>query len=198
MGQLDLPVICFHGGQGADERDRALRRFAAEPRGVLLSTESGGVGLNLQFCHHVINYDLPWNPMRVEQRIGRVHRLGQSHDVFIYNLFAERTVEEYLLRLLDDKINLFRQVVGELDVILRRLEKGGRRSLESRVAEILWRSQGDRELAYRFEELGRQFLWQQRLARQRQDALSPGEAAAPPAEPALAGAPADGVAAAPV
>jgi SNF2 family DNA or RNA helicase len=182
LGQLDLPVVCFHGGQSADERDRALRRFEGEPRGVLLSTESGGVGLNLQFCHHVINYDLPWNPMRVEQRIGRVHRLGQRRDVCIYNLFAERTVEEYLLRLLDDKINLFRQVVGELDVILRRLEKGGRRSLESRVAEILWRSQGERELAYRFEELGRQFLWQRRLAGQRQAALPPpgGVRAGPP------------------
>ncbi len=179
LRDMDVPVIVFHGGQGAADRDRALRRFEAEPRGVLVSTESGGLGLNLQFCHHVVNYDLPWNPMRVEQRIGRVHRLGQRRDVFIYNLYAERTVEEYLLRLLDDKINLFRQVVGELDVILRRLEKGGRRSLESRIAEILWRSSGDRELAFRFDELGRQFLWHQRLARQRQAALG----APPPGGP---------------
>ena len=173
LRQLGVPVILFHGDQMGWERDRALRRFEAEPRGVLVSTESGGLGLNLQFCHHVVNYDLPWNPMRVEQRIGRVHRLGQQHDVYIYNLYAERTVEEYLLRLMDNKINLFRQVIGELDVILRRLEKGGRRSLESRIAEILWRSGDDRDLAHRFDELGRQFLRHRRLAREREAALGP-------------------------
>lgn len=174
-----LPVILFHGEQAAWERARALRRFEEEPKGVLISTESGGQGLNLQFCHNVVNYDLPWNPMRVEQRIGRVHRLGQQHDVFIYNLYAEQTVEEHLLKLMDHKINLFRQVVGELDVILRRLEKGGRRSLESRVAEILWRTRDERELAFQFDELGRQFLWHQRLARQREAALGVGAEPAP-------------------
>ena len=180
---MGVPVLLFHGDQAAWERDRAVRRFALEPRGVLLSTESGGQGLNLQFCHHVVNYDLPWNPMRVEQRIGRVHRLGQTSDVFIYNLYAENTVEEYLLRLLDDKINLFRQVVGELDVILRRLEKGGRRSLESRIAEILWKAGDAGEMAFQFDELGRQFLWQKRLAKQREGALS-GDAPPPRSAPA--------------
>lgn len=187
LRQNGLPVILFHGEQTAWERARALRRFEEEPKGVLLSTESGGQGLNLQFCHNVVNYDLPWNPMRVEQRIGRVHRLGQQHDVFIYNLYAEQTVEEHLLKLMDHKINLFRQVVGELDVILRRLEKGGRRSLESRVAEILWRTRDERELAFQFDELGRQFLWHQRLARQKEAALAaPPTDAAPEAPPSVA------------
>ena len=180
LRELGVPVILFHGDQAGWERDRALQRFEAEPRAVLVSTESGGLGLNLQFCHNVVNYDLPWNPMRIEQRIGRVHRLGQQRDVFIYNLYAERTVEEYLLRLMDDKINLFRQVVGELDVILRRLEKGGRRSLESRIAEILWRADDERELAWRFDELGRQFLWHRRLARERQEVLGADAPEAPP------------------
>ncbi len=192
LSGMGIPVLPFHGDQAAWERDRAIRRFASEPRGVFLSTESGGQGLNLQFCHHVINYDLPWNPMRVEQRIGRVHRLGQKSDVFIYNLYAEQTVEEYLLRLLDDKINLFRQVIGELDVILRRLEKGGRRSLESHIAEILWNSGDERDLAFQFDELGRRFLRQQHLAHQREWALSTAAPVAADNAPAVTGEPAGG------
>ncbi len=167
-----IPVLLLHGAQDRASRDRALQRFAAEPRAVLISTESGGQGLNLQFCHNLVNYDLPWNPMRVEQRIGRVHRLGQRQDVYIYNLYAEQTVEEHLLHLLDTKIHLFQQVIGELDVILRRLEKGGRRTLESRIAEILWTSRDGREMGVRFEDLGRQFLWQRRLVREREAALA--------------------------
>jgi SNF2 family DNA or RNA helicase len=190
LGGLGVPVLLFHGEQAAWERERALRRFAAEPKAVLLSTECGGQGLNMQFCHHVVNYDLPWNPMKVEQRIGRVHRLGQEHDVYVYNLYAEKTVEEYLLRLLDDKINLFRQVIGELDVILRRLERGGRRSLESRVAEILWRARDERELAFRFEELGRELLWHRRLAREREAVLAAAGDAEAPGGAGAAGAPA--------
>jgi SNF2 family DNA or RNA helicase len=72
----------------------------------------------LQFCHHVINYDLPWNPMKLEQRIGRVHRLGQEHDVNIYNLAIQNTIEDHILDLLYVKIGVFEQVVGELDDIL--------------------------------------------------------------------------------
>ncbi len=161
---LGVPVILFHGAQSGSERGGACRRFAAEPRGVMISTESGGQGLNLQFCHHLVNYDLPWNPMRIEQRIGRLHRIGQSGQVNIYNLFAEETIEQHLLELLDRKINLFRQVIGELDVILRRMERGEGRSLEGRIAEIIWSSGNERELAFRFDELGRNFLRRRRLA----------------------------------
>ena len=176
---MGLEVLRFHGEQSAAEHDAALRRFAEATQAVLVSTECGGQGLNLQCCNHIVNYDLPWNPMRVEQRIGRVHRLGQQRDVYIYNLYAQNTIEEHLLRLLDEKINLFRQVIGELDVILRRLEDGGRRSLESRIAEILWRSADERELSFGFDELGRQWLRQRRLARDREGVLS--DAPVPPA-----------------
>ena len=67
-----------------------MKHLFKEQAQVLIATEAGGEGINLQFCHHVINYDLPWNPMKLEQRIGRVHRLGQEHDVHIYNLAIER------------------------------------------------------------------------------------------------------------
>ncbi|KLU63132.1 RNA polymerase-associated protein RapA [Peptococcaceae bacterium CEB3] len=93
-------------------------RFFAEEADVLVSTETGSEGRNLQFCHQMVNYDLPWNPMRIEQRIGRIHRLGQDKNVRIYNLSATDTIEAHLLELLDAKINMFQLVVGELDMIL--------------------------------------------------------------------------------
>ena len=91
---------------------------------VLLSTESAGEGRNLQFCHVMVNMDLPWNPMQIEQRLGRLHRVGQEHDVLLTNLVARGTIEQQMLRVLEAKINLFELVVGELDMILG---PGGRR-----------------------------------------------------------------------
>lgn len=119
---------------------------------VLVSTESGGEGLNFQFCHHVINFDLPWNPMRVEQRIGRVHRLGQTRDVQIYNLSTSGTIEEYIVYLLQEKISMFEMVIGELDAILNRLE--GDKSFENRIMEILANSRNDDELLEQINRLG--------------------------------------------
>ena len=83
-----------------------------------MSTEAGGEGRNLQFCRIVVNYDLPWNPMRLEQRIGRVHRLGQEHPVRVINLVARGTIESYVLEILDRKIRMFELVVGEMEEIL--------------------------------------------------------------------------------
>ena len=178
--RLGVPVVLYTGDQSAFDRDRACRRFAQTRGAVMVSTEAGGQGLNFQFCHHLVNYDLPWNPMRVEQRIGRIHRLGQQSDVFIYNLYAQGTIEEHILRLLDEKIHLFREVVGELDVILRRLEKGGRRSLEARIAEIVFTAADPEEVAWRFDTLGRQIALTMRRAREgeRLVALDPAVAAA--------------------
>jgi len=164
--RLGVPVVLYTGDQSAFDRDRACRRFAQTPGAVMISTEAGGQGLNFQFCHHLVNYDLPWNPMRVEQRIGRIHRLGQQNDVFIYNLYAQGTIEEHILRLLDEKIHLFQEVVGELDVILRRFEKGGRRSLEARIAEIVFTAQDPDEVAWRFDTLGRQIALSLRRAKE--------------------------------
>jgi hypothetical protein len=90
---------------------------------VLLSTESGGEGRNLQFCNTLINFDLPWNPMAIEQRIGRIHRIGQQREVFIFNLVAADTLESRVLQILDEKINMFELVVGEIDAILGELDE---------------------------------------------------------------------------
>lgn len=90
---------------------------------MLVSTESGGEGRNLQFCRALLNYDLPWNPMRIEQRIGRISRIGQRQEVLIFNLSAADTVEQTVLELLDAKINLFELVVGEVGMILGRIDE---------------------------------------------------------------------------
>jgi SNF2 family DNA or RNA helicase len=111
----------FSGDLSRAEKDSAIARFRDEAD-VLLSTGAGGEGRNLQFADTVINFDLPWNPMRLEQRVGRVHRIGQEHDVFIFNFCQQHTVEEHLLRVLHDKINMFELVVGEMDAILGSLD----------------------------------------------------------------------------
>ena len=146
----------FAGHHSLRERERALAWFRHTPRGVLVATEAGSQGLNLQWCHHVVNYDLPWNPMRIEQRIGRVHRLGQSSACHIYNLFAAHTIEEQILHLLHEKINLFREVVGELDVILRHLEHRGR-SLEGRLLAIAMTAASPDDIEERLDRVAREF-----------------------------------------
>ncbi|OLZ12207.1 DEAD/DEAH box helicase [Sulfobacillus thermosulfidooxidans] len=145
----------FHGGLTRTERDRLIAWFADGDH-VLVSTEAGGQGLNLQFCHQLINFDLPWNPMRIEQRIGRVHRMGQEHPVEIYNLFTVDTIEENILHLLHEKIDLFRHVIGELDVILRHLERRG--SLEKRLLDIFFWEDDRKAIEMRLEALGQEFL----------------------------------------
>ena len=126
-------VAVYHGGLSIVAKDAAVRAFR-DDRQVFLSTEAGGEGRNLQFARTVVNYDLPWNPLRIEQRIGRVHRLGQDREVDVVNLWAEDTIEAYLMELLDRKIHMFELVVGELDLILGNLDE--RRSFEDLMMDI--------------------------------------------------------------
>ena len=126
-------VATYHGGLSPRAKDAAVREFRADAQ-IFLSTEAGGEGRNLQFARTLVNYDLPWNPLRIEQRIGRVHRLGQEREVHVVNLWAEDTVEEYLIELLDRKIHMFELVVGELDLILGDLD--ARRSFEDLLIDI--------------------------------------------------------------
>jgi SNF2 family DNA or RNA helicase len=117
----NIRYALFSGDLSRGDKDAAIARFRDEAD-VLLSTGAGGEGRNLQFADTVINFDLPWNPMRLEQRVGRVHRIGQEHDVFIFNFCQAGTVEEHLLRVLHDKVNMFELVVGEMDAILGSLD----------------------------------------------------------------------------
>src|SRR5437879_9177978 len=102
-------VVVYHGSLPPAAKDAAVRAVR-EDRQIFLSTEAGGEGRNLHFARTVVNYDLPWNPLRIEQRIGRVHRLGQDRAVHVVNLWAQDTVEAYLMELLDRKIHMFELV----------------------------------------------------------------------------------------
>ena len=104
------------------EKDAAVEAFR-DGVSVLLCSESGGEGRNLQFCNTLINFDIPWNPMAIEQRIGRIDRIGQTREVFIFNLVTSGTIEDEVLRILDEKINMFELVVGEVGAILGEIDE---------------------------------------------------------------------------
>lgn len=112
-----ISFVRFDGGMSGLQKDTAIEQFRTE-RGVLLCTETGGEGRNIQFCNTIINFDLPWNPQTIEQRIGRIHRIGQKREVFVFNLAGRGTVEDQILRILDEKINMFELVVGEIQSIM--------------------------------------------------------------------------------
>ncbi|WP_010499832.1 DEAD/DEAH box helicase [Paenibacillus elgii] len=154
LKERKISAVPYRGGMNRGKKDWMMDLFRNRAQ-VLIATEAGGEGINLQFCHHMINFDLPWNPMRVEQRIGRVHRLGQQEDVKIYNLSTLGTIEEHILSLLHEKINMFELVIGELDTILERFEK--KTSLESHLAKLILSSRGQEDIRRQLDELGRSF-----------------------------------------
>jgi hypothetical protein len=104
-------VTTLHGNMSPEERVRAEHEFREETQ-IMVSTEAGGEGINLQFCWLVVNYDIPWNPNRLDQRIGRVHRYGQRYNVHIYNLVAEDTIEGRILKTLQEKLQRIKEVLG--------------------------------------------------------------------------------------
>lgn len=114
------PNLVISGDVPAEERGSLIRRFKEDPSiRVLLSSEVGSEGLDFQFCHIIFNYDLPWNPMVVEQRIGRVDRIGQkSQRILIYNLSVQGTIEARILERLYDRIKIFEKSIGDLEAIL--------------------------------------------------------------------------------
>ncbi len=116
-----ISCVVYQGSMSSEQKTAAIQSFRNGCR-VLLATGSGGEGHNLQFCHVLINYDLPWNPMEIEQRIGRLHRIGQEKAVEVYNFCLSGTIEDEILEILDKKINMFELVVGEVDMILGRLQ----------------------------------------------------------------------------
>jgi len=146
----------FRGDMSAVEKDRAVEAFARPGVDVLLSSEIGGEGRNLQFCHRLINFDLPWNPMKIEQRIGRIHRIGQKEAVEVVNLACAGTAEERILEVLDRRVNLFELVVGEMDLVLGDLTD--EREFQDRVFDIYARSHTDHDVEEGFRSLGEKLL----------------------------------------
>lgn len=156
-------VHAFHGGHSSQEKEQIVENFE-EQGGVLVSTDAMSEGRNLQFCNIMVNYDLPWNPMRVEQRIGRIHRIGQKRDVYIFNMALKDTVEEYVLERLYHKIDLFQQTVGELSSILTRLEESGR-TFEDEIFERLVNADSEVELENDFDSMAVDLQEQSDLAK---------------------------------
>lgn len=109
---MGYTTTLFNGNMSLEEKIKSKTRFKEECQ-FLITTDSGGEGINLQFCNIMINYDLPWNPMKIEQRIGRIDRIGQTKDVRIFNFILEDTVEERVHSILDSKLDLIAEEFGD-------------------------------------------------------------------------------------
>jgi len=151
LNNQGIPAVVYHGSLARPDKEKAIRAFRDEVP-VMLSTESAGEGRNLQFCHMMINIDLPWNPMQIEQRLGRLHRVGQTREVLLTNLVARGTIEQRILHVLEAKINLFELVVGELDMILGRVDDDF--DFETSVFDAYVEARDDGEFADRLAEIG--------------------------------------------
>ena len=151
MTEWGIPFANYHGSLTIAQKDAVIRDFQADLP-VLLSTEAAGEGRNLQFCRAMVNYDLPWNPMRIEQRIGRIHRIGQDRPVDIFNLAAAGSIEEMVLDILDSKLNMFELVIGEVDMILGQM--GDERDFEEIVLDIWSQAPTAEALQAEMEKLG--------------------------------------------
>lgn len=147
----------FHGQMSPEQKDASVEAFrSGSGVQLLVSTEAGGEGRNFQFCHHLVNYDLPWNPMRVEQRIGRIDRIGQDHPITIFNFHVQGTIEGRILDVLERRIRVFEEAVGGLDPILGSAEE------DIKVALRLAANERDRAL----DELGKSLEAEIRKARE--------------------------------
>jgi SNF2 family DNA or RNA helicase len=137
LNEMGIKFLPFGGYMKSKERANNIRMFNEDPNvQVLLSTDAGSEGLNLQqACHTLINFDLPWNPMRMEQRIGRLHRIGQTHKVLVYNLAVKGSIDDKIVMRLYEKIGLTKRAIGEIEPILTDLEE--RIDIEKEILQIV-------------------------------------------------------------
>jgi SNF2 family DNA or RNA helicase len=149
--ELDLPVHIVNGDLSSRGKEEKVAEFR-DDGGIMVATDSISEGRNMQFCNVLVNYDLPWNPMKVEQRIGRIDRIGQEREVHVFNMALEDTIEEHVLNKLFGKIDLFNQSIGGLRDILSRMEKSGT-DFEREVFDRLRHADSKMELENNFEEM---------------------------------------------
>ncbi len=148
-------VAMFHGGLTRVQKEEAVTAFRGPAR-LLLTTDAGSEGRNLQFCNGIVNFDLPWNPMRIEQRIGRLSRIGQARDVYVFNLAAADTLEAAILHLLDAKIAMFELVIGEVDMILGNLDD--EQEFEDLLADLWARAPDEAAFYTAIDQLGERLV----------------------------------------
>jgi len=153
IDQAGISTSIFNGQMSSTDKNLHIKKFQDQNQ-CLISTEAGGEGRNLQFCHIMINYDLPWNPMRIEQRVGRICRVGQKNEVYIFNLSSQETIESYILKLLDEKINMFELVIGEMDMILGNLDED--EDFENVIMGIWATASSKDDLEQKIQEFGNQ------------------------------------------
>lgn len=119
LTEQNVKFLVFNGMLRRNQKEWVRGLFEKRDIPVMICTDSGSQGLNFQYCDVIVNFDLPWNPMKVEQRIGRIDRIGQkSNNVYIYNFVMKGTIEEKIFSVLGEKISLFKECIGELDNIL--------------------------------------------------------------------------------
>lgn len=148
--------VIYNGQLSIKEKRVAEERFREAGCDVMVSTETGGQGLDLQFANVVVNFDFPWNPMRLEQRIGRVDRLNQHRPIWVYNIYAPGTIEAYILDVLSTKLDLAHKVIGEIGTILSFLREDN--DVEANIGKILLDSKDFAEMTKRFEQLAKMLL----------------------------------------
>ncbi|HEX5444290.1 MAG TPA: helicase-related protein, partial [Pirellulales bacterium] len=141
------------GSPGADMRAALVEHFRDEAA-IMIATEAAAEGINLQFCNLVVNYDLPWNPQRIEQRIGRCHRFGQKFDVVVVNFLNKSNAADLrVYELLDTKFKLFNGVFGASDEVLGAVESGV--DFEKRIADIYQKCRTPQQIEFEFDQLQR-------------------------------------------
>lgn len=157
------------GSRAVDIRQALVNAFQSADYDIMIATEAAAEGINLQFCSMIVNYDLPWNPQRVEQRIGRCHRYGQEFDVVVVNfLNADNAVEARVFELLDQKFRLFDGVFGSSDEVLGAIESGV--DFEKRIVEVYQQCRTREQIETYFKKLNEEF--EEQIAQRLKDVQS--------------------------
>ena len=144
----------YSGDVSSSKRKKILEEFKEGKIQYLVATDAAAEGLNLQHCSILFNYDLHWNPMKIEQRIGRVHRFGQEKDVTIFNLCIKDTIDDYVLHVLFQKIDLFTMTIGGMETILSEV-KEDIADMEKAIIEIVLRSKTKRDVKKELENMSK-------------------------------------------
>jgi SNF2 family DNA or RNA helicase len=142
----------YSGNVGTKMRKKILNEFKEGKIKYLIATDAAAEGLNLQHCNILFNYDLHWNPMKIEQRIGRIHRFGQEKDVTIFNLSIKDTLDDYVLHVLFQKIDLFKSTIGSMETIISEF-KEDEDDIQKTIIEILIRNKNKLNIKKKLKEL---------------------------------------------